>query len=233
MSKDTIKRILKNENMSWRRIRKRVGGEPEPTEYQEKKKELKKLKEQEDRGEIDLIFFDETGFCLNAYVPYAWQEHGEVIEVKSKKSRRLNVLGFLNRKNELDPYLFECQINSEVVISCIDDFCSTLKKKTVLVMDNASTHTSNAVKNKQEEWEKKELTIFYLPTYSPQLNIIEILWRFIKYSLRKWDAPELERVHPRFAKIDPNFCFGLAWENYPAVGRRELLATLDDSPPVS
>ncbi|MBC6422671.1 MAG: helix-turn-helix domain-containing protein [Hormoscilla sp. SP12CHS1] len=28
VSKDTIKRILKNENMSWRRIRKRVGGEP-------------------------------------------------------------------------------------------------------------------------------------------------------------------------------------------------------------
>ena len=45
VSKDTIKRILKNENMSWRRIRKRVGGEPEPTEYQEKKKELKKFKE--------------------------------------------------------------------------------------------------------------------------------------------------------------------------------------------
>ena len=39
VSKDTIKRILKNENMSW--IRKRVGGEPEPTEYQEKKQEFK------------------------------------------------------------------------------------------------------------------------------------------------------------------------------------------------
>ncbi|MBC6477595.1 MAG: transposase [Hormoscilla sp. GM7CHS1pb] len=40
------------------------------------------------------------------------------------------------------------------------------------MMDNASIHMSNAVKNKQEEWEKKCLTIFYLPTYSPQLNII-------------------------------------------------------------
>jgi len=36
----------------------------------------------------------------------------------------------------------------------------------VLGIDNASTHTSNAVKNKQEEWAKKGLTIFYLPTYS-------------------------------------------------------------------
>ena len=46
-------------------------------------------------------------------------------------------------------------------------------------MDNASTKKSNAVKNKQEEWEKKGLTIIYLPTYSPQLNIIENLCGFI------------------------------------------------------
>jgi len=63
-----------------------------------------------------------------------------------------------------------------------------LQKKTV--MDNASIHTSNAVKNKQEEWEKKALTIFYLPTYSPELNIIEILWRFIKYEWLNIDAYE-------------------------------------------
>jgi len=190
VSKDTIKRILKEANMSWRRIKKRVAGEPEPTVYQEKKKELEELKKPEDRGEIDLIFFDETGFCLNAYVPYAWQEKGEVVQVKSKKSKRLNVLGFLNRKNEIAPYLFECNINSEVIVSCIDDFCSTLEKKTVLVMDNASIHTSNAVNNKQKEWEQKGLTIFYLPTYSPQLNIIEILWRFIKYEWLNIDAYE-------------------------------------------
>ena len=57
-------------------------------------------------------------------------------------------------------------------------------------MDNASMHTSNAVKNKQAEWEQKGLTIFYLPTYSPQLNIIEILWRFIKYEWLNIDAYE-------------------------------------------
>jgi len=71
-----------------------------------------------------------------------------------------------------------------------DDFCSQLEKKTVLVMDNASIPRSNAVKNKQEEWEKKALTIFYLPTYSPELNIIEIWWRFLKYEWLNIDAYE-------------------------------------------
>lgn len=32
-----------------------------------------------------------------------------------------------------------------------------------------------------EKWEKKGLFVKYLPPYSPELNPIEILWRFIKY----------------------------------------------------
>ena len=32
-----------------------------------------------------------------------------------------------------------------------------------------------------EEWKERGLTIFELPAYSPELNLIEILWRFIKY----------------------------------------------------
>ncbi len=174
--------------MSWRRIKRGVAGQPEPEEYQAKKLELKDLKEQEDRGEIDLRYVDEVGFCLTSYVPYAWQDKGETITVNTQKSKRLNALGFLNRKNDLDVYLFERSINSDVVIACIDKFCEKLKKKTVLVLDNSSIHTSNAFKDKQEEWEKKGLIIFFLPTYSPELNIIEILWRFIKYKWLEIDA---------------------------------------------
>ncbi len=48
-------------------------------------------------------------------------------------------------------------------------------------MDQASIHTSDKMMEKIEEWEKKNLEIFWLPTYSPELNLIEILWRFIKY----------------------------------------------------
>ena len=62
----------------------------------------------------------------------------------------------------------------------------TFCKKTTklfLVMDNASIHTANKLQNKIEEWESLGLTIFFLPTYSPELNLIEIVWRRIKY---KW-----------------------------------------------
>jgi transposase len=67
------------------------------------------------------------------------------------------------------------------VIHCLDDFCTHLQGPTVLVTDNASIHTSEAVQAKIPAWEKKGLAIFYLPAYSPELNLIEILWRFMKY----------------------------------------------------
>jgi transposase len=186
--KDTVKRILEFFNMSWHRIKRRVGGEPEPLEYKEKKAELEKLKQQDDKGQINLFYVDESGFSLSSYVPYSWQEKGDKITVKSEKSPRLNVLGFLNRKNDLETYLFECNINSDIVIACIDNFCDKQTEATVLVIDNASIHTSNKIIDKQKEWSEKNLTIFFLPKYSPELNIIEILWRFIKYSWLEIDA---------------------------------------------
>lgn len=107
----------------------------------------------------------------------AWQEKGKTIEVKSSNSKRLNVLGFLNPANDLKAFTFECSINSDVVIACIDEFCKTLEKdkKNVLVLDNASIHTSEAFENNIEKWEKKGLELFYLPKYSPELNIIASL----------------------------------------------------------
>ncbi|GAA6617525.1 IS630 family transposase [Scytonema sp. NUACC26] len=188
VSKDTIKRILELLDMSWHRIKRGVAGQPDPLVYKRKKQELSELKKQEDRGEIDLRYVDETGFCLCSYVPYAWQEQGEEIIVKTQQSKRVNALGFFNRKNNLDVYLFEKSINSDVVIACIDKFCESIEKKTVLVLDNSSIHTSNALFDKQEEWKEKGLTLFFLPTYSPELNIIEILWRFIKYQWLEIDA---------------------------------------------
>ncbi len=57
-------------------------------------------------------------------------------------------------------------------------------------MDNSSIHQNNFLWNKEAEWAEKGLEIFFLPTYSPHLNIIEILWRFIKYTWLESDAYE-------------------------------------------
>lgn len=128
-----------------------------------------------------MFYFDESGFSLDSQVPYAYQPIGKTIEIPSSRSKRINVLGFLSTDNKFAPYCFECSVNTDVVVACFNDFAKTITKKTVLIIDNAPTHHSGQFVEKIPDWEEKGLFIKYLPPYSPELNLIEILWRFIKY----------------------------------------------------
>ena len=181
VSTQTIKRVLKSLNMSWHRFRRAVGGNPDPVEYEAKKEQLETLKRLEDAGELDLYYMDESGFCLIPCIPYGWQPIGETMEIESRHSHRLNVLGLMTRANHLEAYVSEQSITSEVVIACIDTFFPAPEKRTVIVVDQASIHTSYAIEDKLEEWQERHIEIFVLPSYSPELNLIETLWRFIKY----------------------------------------------------
>jgi transposase len=180
-STETIKRILRSFSMTWHRMRRGVGGEPDPREYQEKQIKLEEFKRLEDQGKLNLYYLDETGFCRIPCVPYGWQDAGKYLTIKSCRSSRLNVLGILNRNNHLETYVSTQSINSDVVVACIDAFFPAVDKPTVIVVDQASIHTSGVVLDKIEEWAERGITIFELPSYSPELNLIEILWRFIKY----------------------------------------------------
>jgi hypothetical protein len=85
-------------------------------------------------------------------VPYAWQDKGAQICLPSSRSKRINVLGFMNKKSELTPFVFESSITSEVVIACFDSFVESITNPTVVVIDNASIHHSELFNNKIGEW---------------------------------------------------------------------------------
>jgi len=118
---------------------------------------------------------------LDPSIPYAWQPQGETLEIPAAKGQRLNVLGFFNTDNELTPFCVEGRVTSDLVIGCFDLFCETIIRKTVVIIDNAPIHKSQAFQDKIPLWEQKGLFLYFLPGYSPELNLIEILWRFIKY----------------------------------------------------
>jgi len=71
----------------------------------------------------------------------------------------------------------------------IEDFINEKKpEKTVIVLDNAPIHKSEEFIAAMQEWqEKHDLSIFFLPTYSPHLNLIETLWRKMK---TEWLKPQ-------------------------------------------
>jgi len=96
----------------------------------------------------------------------------------------------MTQNNDLMPYVFECKIDSDVVIACFDDYVKRIDKKTIIVLDNASVQTSKKFKAKRPEWEAQGLNFYYLPPYSPELNKIEILWKHIKYYWLNFSAYE-------------------------------------------
>jgi transposase len=112
----------------------------------------------------------------------------------------------MNRKNDVHPFIFEQSVHTEVVIACFEAFSNTLKKKTVVVMDNASVHTSEAFDACLPQWKKKGLIIKYLTPYAPELNLIEILWRNIKYTWLPFSAYQcLNTLRDALENILKNF----------------------------
>jgi transposase len=142
----------------------------------------------EDSGYIDLYFGDESHFGLTPNVPYAWQTKDNQILLPAAKGKFLNVVGLMNRKNDLFFELHESTINSDKFICFMDCFAARIVKKTVVILDNSPIHRSNKFKAKMREWEERDLLIYFLPPYSPELNLIEILWRRIKYHWLSFDA---------------------------------------------
>jgi len=95
-------------------------------------------------------------------------------------SKNLNVLGFFNKnKSTLFASTTSDKVDTEVVIGHFNLFVEEITKPTVAVVDNASIHTSKKFQDMLPIWEEKNLTVFYLPPYSPQLNPIEMVWKFM------------------------------------------------------
>jgi hypothetical protein len=146
------------------------------------------MQQHEAAGEVEIYYFDGAGFSTTSCLPYAWQEVGKTREIPCKRSKRLNVLGFMNRENNSFFHVVEGSVTSEVVIEAFDLFATQYsvqygvnKVPRVVILDNASIHHSKAVNQRQKDWMKQGVFLHFIPAYSPELNLIEILWRKTKY----------------------------------------------------
>lgn len=170
----------------YKRIPKRPRVTPSPQLYAIKREKLQELESLSNQGLIDLFFGDESHVCTQGYVPYGWQFPGENVFVPSMKSARLNIFGMVSRDNVYHGFTSRQSIKAENVAEFIDNFSLIITKPTFIVLDNASVHTGGLMKESIDKWKARGLYIFYLPPYSPHLNIAETLWRILK---TKWIKP--------------------------------------------
>jgi transposase len=152
-----------------------------------KKEQLAVLENQNEIGNIDLFYGDETGISELAYVPYGWQEKGENLAICANHGKQINCFGILSRNNKLFSKTTTESINADFIVDFFEEFSFKIVKQTVIVLDNARIHLAQKVKERISYWQKRGLFIVYLPPYSPHLNIIERLWKELK---ARWLRPE-------------------------------------------
>lgn len=165
-----------------------------------RKQALSLLETQAEQGKIDLFYGDETQFSQLGYVPYGWQFDDEQVAIKAGRGNTLNCFGLISRSNQFLYKLTRQRVDSNFIIEMLDQFSWTLTKSTVVVLDNAGVHTARKVKELFKIWQQRGLYIFYLPPYSPHLNIIERLWKEMKQGWIK--PPDYDTQDNLFYSVD-------------------------------
>ncbi|RYY20967.1 MAG: IS630 family transposase [Cytophagaceae bacterium] len=187
----TLRRLLHQAGYSWKRTRRSLKRQRDPQAFAACQQQLAALHQAEQRGEVAVYYADEVRFSRQAPVPYAWQQRGQPAEelpAERGAGGGYSVLGFWR---PADPqktgrqafmgWLSPTAFTADLFVAAVKEWLGDRHEPTVLVLDNASIHKAHLVQQHLAHWATQGLTLLFLPPYSPELNRIEILWRFCKH----------------------------------------------------
>ena len=126
-----------------------------------------------------ILFMDSVHPTHNTVYAKVWSEIGIPRWICSNTGRnRLNISGAYNPVNQELVMLEDATVNEQTTIKLFEKCLEKYPDKDIITiyLDNASYHKSKLVKKFIEEHPKINLS--FLPPYSPNLNLIERLWKF-------------------------------------------------------
>jgi len=136
----------------------------------------------ENKGnDVEVLFIDAVHPEHNTMAAYGWIKKGETRKLKTNSGRqRLNLHGAINAETMETTIIESDTINRDSTIQLLNllDRKYSYAKEVIVILDNASYHYSQEVKEVIEK--STRLRLVYLPPYSPELNLIERLWHFFK-----------------------------------------------------
>jgi len=140
--------------------------------------ELNPVLEEAKQGQRHVFFVDASHFVMAAFLGYLWCMTRIFIPTPSGR-QRYNVLGALHAiTHELVTITNTAYIHAQSVV----DLLTKLHEQFVdlpitLVLDQAAYPRCALVREKAAEL---KIQLLFLPPYSPNLNLIERLWKFVK-----------------------------------------------------
>lgn len=178
LSETQTRRIMRQLGLQYRKAASVPGGADPQLQLDFLAQELLPRLEEAKKGERRVFFVDASHFVLGAFLGMIWCFTRIFIPTASGR-KRYNVLGAVETRNhDLVTLQTTGSINATVVCEFLRKIDKAYPKEEItLVMDNARYQY-----NKQVQGLAAALGIelLYLPPYSPNLNLIERVWKLVK-----------------------------------------------------
>jgi len=144
-------------------------------------------------GRRVVYFVDAAHFVLAPFLGYLWTRLRRFIKAPCGR-KRFNVLGALDAiTHQLILVTNDTYINAQSVCELLGKIAAAHAGACItLILDNARYQKCALV---QARADSLKIELLYLPTYSPNLNLIERLWKFVKKSVL------YSRYHENFASF--------------------------------
>ncbi|MFT4640885.1 MAG: transposase [Verrucomicrobiales bacterium] len=183
LSPSQVRRVILSMGMRYRKAGQIPGKADGQKQMDFLEKEPRPKLEEAARGERRGFFVDAAHFVMGAVVGMLWSFTRVFVRGASGR-KRYNVLGALDSQSGEVTTLPN---DSYITVPTVCDLFVELRLKhpegpLTLVLDNARYQKCKRVFAKAEEL---DIELLYPPLYSPNLNIIERLWKHVKQSRLK------------------------------------------------
>lgn len=177
---------------------------PERLAKQKNRKEVRKwlrevwpkIEEHRRRWQAMLYFQDESGVSLIPVLGRTWSERGKTPKVMVTANRGgLCITSAISPAGKLIFRIEKGRINSEKHIEFLKNIIKQHpNRKIIVIEDRAPAHRAKKVDEFVEE-NKNKLAIYKLPSYSPELNPDEHVWKYLKaYQLKAHQAQNTQEL---------------------------------------
>jgi transposase len=182
-SDDQMRRLLKEEGFSFQRPKHTLKGKRDEAAFERGRQELQELKKQALGPDADfaLVFQDEVEIHKLPALARVWAEVGSQPEVPSPgKNEKQVIYGGIDYLSGTISYTVAATKSGVNFLAFLMALVVAYAgRKVRLVCDNGRFHTTKAVQAWLEA-NKDKVEIYWLPPYSPSLNLIERLWGHLK-----------------------------------------------------
>ncbi len=129
---------------------------------------------------------DETAVSSVEHYPRGYAPKGEtpVLVLSQAKRERVNLISSISNQGKVRFMLYQDSFTADVMIKFLERLIRDSDKKVFLILDNLRVHHSKKVK----AWlvgKEDQIELFFLPSYSPELNPDEYLNCDLKASLSR------------------------------------------------